>query len=130
MNKNSDFNDALEKIDKLTKQEELTDSEKFLKNILAEETDASYADALHSRIFNKSTTKHTDGNNNSYKALNDLRAKSKDKIYKDSETGKTYTTSDDFADGVCKYYKKRYPENFEQYKDTIRRAAIDRFNRH
>ncbi len=130
MNKNSDFDDVLEKIDNMTKQNELTDSEKFLKSILNEETDASYADALYTRIFKKETAAHTDGNNNSYKALNDLRAKSKDKIYKNSETGETYTTPDDFATGVCEYYKERYPENFEQYKDTIKRAAIDRFNRH
>lgn len=97
---------------------------------LDEETDASYAEALYTRIFKKGTKNHSDGNNNSYIALNDLRAKSNDKIYKNAETGEIFATADDFANAVCAYYRHHYPENYEEYQGVIRKAAIDRFNRH
>ena len=101
---------------------ELVESELELEETnqrLDEETDA-----LYTRIFKKGTQNHDDGNNNSYIALNNQRANSNDKIYKNSKTGESFTTA------VCNYYKKNYPKNYEQYKAIIRQAAIDRFNRH
>lgn len=95
-----------------------------------EETEASYTDALYTRVFKKSTKEHTDGNNNCYVELNSARAKLNDKIYKNSNTGENFETADDFANAVCECYRNRYPENYNENEDSIRNAAIDRFQRH
>lgn len=60
--------------------------------------------------------------------LDSARAKSNDKIYKDSETGETFETADDFANAVC--YRNKYPENYNENGNSIRIAVIDRFQRH